>query len=61
MKLKALVAALALGLTGAASRRTPVPIKIGIITDMSSLYADIDGPAGAEMPHGPCRISAARS
>jgi branched-chain amino acid transport system substrate-binding protein len=25
-------------------------VRIGIITDMSSLYADIDGPAGAEMP-----------
>ena len=24
-------------------------IKIGFITDMSGLYADIDGPAGAEM------------
>jgi branched-chain amino acid transport system substrate-binding protein len=26
------------------------PVKIGFITDMSSLYADIDGPGGAEMP-----------
>jgi branched-chain amino acid transport system substrate-binding protein len=25
------------------------PVRIGMITDMSSLYADIDGPAGAEM------------
>ena len=49
MKLKALVAALALGLTGAAFAQNTGPIKIGIITDMSSLYADIDGPAGAEM------------
>jgi branched-chain amino acid transport system substrate-binding protein len=24
-------------------------VRIGIITDMSSLYADIDGPAGVEM------------
>ncbi|MCY1164396.1 ABC transporter substrate-binding protein [Polaromonas sp.] len=53
MKLKALVAAMALGMGAIAS--APVlaqntgPIKIGIITDMSSLYADIDGPAGAEM------------
>ena len=53
MKLKALIAAMALGLGAAAT--APVlaqatgPIKIGIITDMSSLYADIDGPAGAEM------------
>jgi branched-chain amino acid transport system substrate-binding protein len=49
MKLKALVAALAVGLTGAAYAQNTGPIKIGIITDMSSLYADIDGPAGAEM------------
>lgn len=49
MKLKTLVAALALGLTGGAFAQTTGPIKIGIITDMSSLYADIDGPAGAEM------------
>ena len=47
MKLKALVAALAVGLTGAAFAQNTGPIKIGIITDMSSLYADIDGPAGA--------------
>ncbi|MET0312210.1 MAG: ABC transporter substrate-binding protein [Burkholderiaceae bacterium] len=25
------------------------PVRIGFITDMSSLYADIDGPAGGEM------------
>ena len=53
MKLKTLAAAMSLGFIAAAS--APVlaqntgPIKIGIITDMSSLYADIDGPAGAEM------------
>jgi branched-chain amino acid transport system substrate-binding protein len=49
MKLKTLVAALAIGLSAAASAQNAGPIKIGIITDMSSLYADIDGPAGAEM------------
>ena len=49
MKLRTLVAALAVGLTGAAFAQNSGPIKIGIITDMSSLYADIDGPAGAEM------------
>jgi len=49
MKLKTLVAALAVGLTGAAYAQNTGPIKIGMITDMSSLYADIDGPAGAEM------------
>ena len=49
MKLKTLVAAMALGVVTAASAQNTGPVKIGIITDMSSLYADIDGPAGAEM------------
>ncbi len=49
MKLKALVAALAIGLGTVASAQNTGPVKIGMITDMSSLYADIDGPAGAEM------------
>ena len=53
MKIKKLIAAMAIGLGTVAA--TPAfaqgtgPVKIGIITDMSSLYADIDGPAGAEM------------
>jgi branched-chain amino acid transport system substrate-binding protein len=49
LKFKALVVAMALGTVAAASAQGTGPIKIGIITDMSSLYADIDGPAGAEM------------
>ncbi len=49
MKLKLLVAALAMGLGTIASAQNTGPIRIGMITDMSSLYADIDGPAGAEM------------
>ena len=49
MKLKALVAALALGFGGAVLAQNTGPVKIGFITDMSSLYADIDGPAGGEM------------
>ena len=56
MKLKALkplVAAMALGLGAIASlpvlAQNTGPVKIGFITDMSSLYADIDGPAGGEM------------
>jgi len=49
MKLNALVAALAIGFATAASAQNTGPVKIGFITDMSSLYADIDGPAGAEM------------
>jgi branched-chain amino acid transport system substrate-binding protein len=51
MKLNALVAALAITFAAAASAQTANtgPVKIGFITDMSSLYADIDGPAGGEM------------
>ena len=49
MKLKTLVAALAIGFTAAASAQNTGPVKIGFITDMAGLYADIDGPAGAEM------------
>lgn len=52
MKLKSIVAALAVGLGATAALAQPAnsgPVKIGFITDMSSLYADIDGPAGAEM------------
>ncbi|MDP3619529.1 MAG: ABC transporter permease, partial [Ramlibacter sp.] len=51
MKLKTIVAALAVGFGtfSAVAQSNTGPIKIGMITDMSSLYADIDGPAGAEM------------
>jgi branched-chain amino acid transport system substrate-binding protein len=49
MKIKTLVAALAIGFASVASAQNTGPVKIGFITDMSSLYADIDGPAGAEM------------
>jgi branched-chain amino acid transport system substrate-binding protein len=51
MKLKTLVAALAVGLGtfSAFAQGNTGPVKIGFITDMSSLYADIDGPAGGEM------------
>ena len=55
MKLKKLAAACALALGATLSLTTPVQaqisgdvIRIGIITDMSSLYADIDGPGGVE-------------
>jgi len=54
MKLKPLVAALglavglALGSTAALAQASQ-PVRIGFITDMASLYADIDGPAGGEM------------
>lgn len=50
MKLKTLALSLAIGLGSfAASAQNTGPIKIGFITDMSGLYADIDGPAGGEM------------
>jgi branched-chain amino acid transport system substrate-binding protein len=51
MKLKTLVAAMAAGLAsfGALAQAQSGPVRIGFITDMASLYADIDGPAGAEM------------
>jgi branched-chain amino acid transport system substrate-binding protein len=49
MKLNLLAAALVIGFGTAASAQNTGPVKIGLITDMSSLYADIDGPAGGEM------------
>jgi branched-chain amino acid transport system substrate-binding protein len=49
MKLKSLALAMTLGFAAVASAQNTGPVKIGFITDMSSLYADIDGPAGAEM------------
>jgi branched-chain amino acid transport system substrate-binding protein len=52
MKLKTLAAAsaLALGAMSAAHAQfSGDVIRIGFITDMSGLYSDIDGPAGAEM------------
>ena len=53
MKFKKLIAAMAIGLGAVASSpafaQGTGPVKIGFITDMSGLYADIDGPAGAEM------------
>jgi branched-chain amino acid transport system substrate-binding protein len=51
MQMKTLAAALALAFagTGAFAQAQTGPVRIGFITDMSSLYADIDGPAGAEM------------
>ena len=49
MKLKLLALSITLGFAAAASAQGTGPVKIGFITDMSSLYADIDGPAGGEM------------
>jgi branched-chain amino acid transport system substrate-binding protein len=51
MKLKTIVAALAVGFgtASAFAQAQTGPVRIGFITDMASLYADIDGPAGAEM------------
>jgi len=49
MKLKLLALSITLGFAAAASAQGSGPVRIGFITDMSSLYADIDGPAGGEM------------
>lgn len=49
MKFKTLITAMAIGFAGAASAQNTGPVKIGFITDMSSVYADLDGPAGGEM------------
>jgi branched-chain amino acid transport system substrate-binding protein len=49
MKLKTLVTSMAIGFAGVASAQTTGPVKIGFITDMSSVYADLDGPAGGEV------------
>src|SRR5580704_18789386 len=38
-------AAALLGLAGAAPAQTPETVKIGVLADMSSLYADLGGPA----------------
>ena len=55
MKLNKLASACALAFTGAMLAHTPVQaqvsgdvIRIGLITDMSGVYSDIDGPAGAD-------------
>ena len=57
LKIKTLAASIAIGLgtfaglgaPGAMAQPAQGPVRIGFITDMSSLYADIDGPAGGEM------------
>ncbi len=49
MKLKTLVASMTVGFAAVASAQDTGPVKIGFITDMSSVYADLDGPAGGEM------------
>ena len=45
------IVALSIALTQgiALAQSSSGPVKIGFITDMSSLYADIDGAAGSEM------------
>src|SRR3954469_10321703 len=51
MKIKTLLPphASGFGATAASAQAQTGPVRIGFITDMASLYADIDGPAGAEM------------
>ncbi|VTU29799.1 MULTISPECIES: ABC transporter substrate-binding protein [unclassified Variovorax] len=53
MNSKTILAALAIALSPACafSQNDTGPVRIGFITDKSSLYADIDGPAGAEVIH----------
>ena len=50
MKLKTLVAALAVGFAGSrAFAQAPTgPVRIGFVTDMSGIYSDLDGPNGLE-------------
>lgn len=69
MKKQALVAAIAAGLVLGSTAPTLAQapkisgdvIKIGFITDGSSVYADIDGPAGAGPYAWPLPTPAARS
>ena len=49
MKFTKIVATIAMVVGASAYAQVGAPVRIGMITDMSSLYADIDGPAGAEM------------
>jgi branched-chain amino acid transport system substrate-binding protein len=49
MSVAALAGGVALGLATNALAQSPSdPIRIGFVTDLSGLYADIDGPAGLE-------------
>ena len=47
MNSKLKLVALALGVAGLASHAVQAQVKIGFITDMSSLYADVEGKNGA--------------
>ena len=49
MKFTKIVAAIVMVVGASAYAQVGAPVRIGMITDMSSLYTDIDGPAGAEM------------
>lgn len=49
MKFKKILVAAVCSAALFAAHAQNTPLKIGFITDMSSLYADIDGPAGAEV------------
>ncbi len=49
MKVKSLAAAMAVGFCGAGMAQVSNDaVRIGFISDLSGLYADLDGPAGAE-------------
>ncbi len=48
MKMKSLVASLAAGLAGGAfAQAQSGPVRIGFITDMSSVIRRLDGPGGS--------------
>jgi branched-chain amino acid transport system substrate-binding protein len=49
LKFKQFMISTACAVTTASAMAQGTPLKMGFITDMSSLYADIDGPAGAEV------------
>ncbi len=47
----AAAAAVALSTGSAMAQSADGPVKIGVLTDMSSLYADIAGPGSLEAAH----------
>jgi branched-chain amino acid transport system substrate-binding protein len=58
LSLAAAVACAVASLPAAAQQGT---VKIGLITDMTGLYADLDGPAGVEAIRTAARSTARRS
>ena len=52
------IATIALSTCGLAAAQADdtAPLRVGVLTDMSSLYADITGPARLPLPGWPSRI-----